>query len=208
LQGRPRIIREIEPEANGIIMAYLPGDEGGKAITDIIYGDINPSGKLPYTYQRNSGNMLTYLHKKTDIRDVNWGYNGFSPQYYFGYGLSYTNFEYDNLTINMDTLFGDSKLFVSVDVKNTGKIAGKEVVELYESDLIASVSPDVMRLIRFSKINLEPGETKNVIFTLNKKDFAFVDIQNKWITEDGIFKLSIGGDPRKLISKSFYYQNK
>jgi beta-glucosidase len=208
LQGRTRIIREIEPLVNGILMAYLPGDEGGRAIADILYGDINPSGKLPYTYQKYGGNMLTYLHKKTDIRDVNWGYNGFTPQYQFGFGLSYTSFEYSNINFNTDTLSGDKQLVVSIDVKNTGKIAGKEIVELYSSDLIASIAPDVIRLIGFTKINLEPGETKKVTFTIDKKDLAFVDINNKWVNEDGTFKISIGGDPKNLISKNFYYQNK
>jgi beta-glucosidase len=206
VQGRPRIIREIEPLVDAVIMAYLPGQEGGRAIADILYGTVNPSGKLPYTYPKYSGNMLPYYHKKTDIRDVNWGFDGFYPQYEFGYGLSYTNYEYSNLEIGTDTLKGSEALNISIDVKNTGDRDGKEVVEVFLKDLVATVSPDSKKLVRFDKIAMKPGETKTMHFSLNSKDLSFVGLKNTWITETGSFELQIGGDPQKLLKKQFYYK--
>lgn len=206
VQGRPRIIREIEPLVDGIIMAYLPGQEGGRAISDVIYGNINPSGKLPYTYPKYSGNTLTYYHKKTDIRDVNWGYDGFYPQFEFGFGLSYTTFEYSNFNISKDTLVGKEKLKISIDIKNTGKLEGKETVEVFVKDLVATISPDSKKLIKFKKLNLKPGETKMVNFTVKLEDLASIGIENKWIVEEGEFELSIGGNPQMLLKKMFYYK--
>ena len=206
LQGRPRIIREIEPLVDGILMAYYPGQEGGRAISDILYGKINPSGKLPYTYPKFSGNALTYYHKKTDIRDVNWGYDGFYPQYEFGYGLSYTNFKYSNLKISKDIIRNNDSIQVSIRVKNTGKMQGKEVVELFIKDLIASVSPDSKKLIRFQKINLKAGESKIVKFKISSKDLSFVGIDNKWIVEDGEFEVLVGGNPAKMMNKKIHFK--
>ena len=205
VEGRPRIIREIESLARGIVMAYLPGDEGGRAVADILYGDVNPSGKLPYTYPRNTGNILTYWHKKTDIRDVHWEFNGFNPQFEFGYGLSYTDFKFDNLTLTADTLTGDQLLTFSVDVTNTGRQSGKEVVEVYLKDKVATLSPDVKKLIRFTKTELKPGETKTVSFTLSKDDLSYIGFDNKPVLEEGDFELQVGGDPGKLLIKTFCY---
>jgi beta-glucosidase len=205
VEGRPRIIREIEPLAKGIIMAYQPGDEGGRAIGAILFGDKNPSGKLPYTYPKYTGNTLTYWHKKTDIRDVNWGYDGFYPQFEFGYGLSYAAFSYSDLKLSTDKLTGEANLTISIVVKNTSKIAGKEVVECYIKDMVASVSPDVMKLVRFSKIELQAGESKTVSFTINKDNLGFVGIDNKWITEPGEFKVLVGGNPKEFKEAGFVY---
>jgi beta-glucosidase len=205
VEGRPRIIREIEPLARGIVMAYLPGDEGGRAVADVLYGDVNPSGKLPYTYPRNTGNTLTYWHKKTDIRDVNWEYNGFNPQFEFGYGLSYTDFKFDNLILTSDTLSGDQQLAFSVDVTNKGRQSGKEVIEVYLKDMVATLSPDVKKLVRFAKTELKPGETKTVSFTLSKDDLSYIGFDNKPVLEEGDFELQVGGDPGKLLKKTFYY---
>lgn len=201
VQGRPRIIREIEPLVNAVVMAYLPGDEGGKAISDVLFGKVNPSGKLPYTYPKYSGNFLTYYHKKTDIRDVDWGYNGFYPQYEFGYGLSYTSFEYSNFKISSDVVSSKEELLISVDIKNTGNQGGKETVQVYLKDLVATVSPDSKRLVRFEKISLNPNETKTVQFKLNSNDFKTFGINNKWIFEEGDFEIQIGGNPQQLINK-------
>jgi beta-glucosidase len=205
VEGRPRIIREIEPLVQGIILAYLPGNEGGRAVADIIYGDMNPSGKLPFTYPKFTGNALTYLHKKADIRDRAWGFDGFYPQYEFGYGLSYTFFEYSNLELSTDTLFAGDSLGIRINVSNTGQIAGKEIVEIYIKDMVSSMSPDVIRLIRFKKIDLEPGETKNIEFVISESDLAFVGADNKWKTEKGYFTVFAGGDPGKLMEKNFLY---
>ena len=206
IQGRPRIIREIEPLADAIIMGYLPGEEGGRAIADIIYGNVNPSGKLPYTYPKFSGNTLTYYHKKTDIRDVNWGFDGFYPQYEFGFGLSYTTYEYSNLKLSTDSLKSSEELQISVDVKNTGNRDGKEIVQLYIKDLIATISPDTKKLVRFDKITLKPGEIKTVSFSINSADLASIGINNKWITEAGKFEIQVGGNPKEMLKKVFNYQ--
>jgi beta-glucosidase len=206
VEGRPRIIREIEPLARGIVMAYLPGDEGGRAVADVLFGKVNPSGKLPYTYPRNTGNCLPYWHKKTDIRDINWQFNGFNPQFEFGYGLSYTDFEFDNLALTADTLTGDQLLSFSVDVTNKGRRSGKEVVEVYLKDMVATLSPDEKKLVRFTKTELQPGETKNICFTLSKDDLSYIGFDNKPVLEEGDFQLQVGGDPGKLLKKAFYYR--
>lgn len=207
VQGRPRIIRKIEPLVDAIVMAYLPGEEGGRAISDVLFGNVNPSGKLPYTYPKFSGNALPYYHKKADIRDINWGYDGFYPQFEFGFGLSYTTFEYSNLKINKDTLAGLEELKISIDVKNIGAREGKEIVEVYIKDLVATVSPDAKKLVRFSKISLMLGETKTVNFTLTSKDLASIGIKNKWITEEGDFEILVGGNPQELLKQNVYFKN-
>jgi beta-glucosidase len=196
-EGRPRIIREIEPLAQGIIMAYWPASRGGNAIADVLFGDYNPSGKLPFTYPRYSGEIMTYDHKALDeaLEEVNPSYKysyQFNPQWPFGHGLSYTTFEYSNLKLSSDKLTGNGTLKVSVTVKNTGKMAGKETVELYSRDLYASITPSVKRLRRFQKINLQPGASQTVEFELSKADLAFVNNDMKWITEPGDFELMIG----------------
>lgn len=206
VQGRPRIINEIEPLIDAIVMAYLPGDEGGRAISDVLYGNTNPSGKLPYTYPKYSGNYLTYYHKKTDIRDANWEYNGFYPQFEFGFGLSYTTFEYSNLTISTDTLVGSEELKISIDVKNSGTREGKEVVQVYLKDLVATVSPDSKKLIRFSKINLKEGEQKTINFSLTSEDLKSIGLDNTWIIEEGEFEVQVGGSSKELMKKIFYYK--
>jgi beta-glucosidase len=205
VQGRPRIIREIEPLVDAVIMGYYPGEEGGRAISDVLFGKVNPSGKLPYTYPKFTGNALTYYYKKTDIRDANWGFDGFYPQFEFGFGLSYTTYEYSNLKINTENLKGSQELKISVDVKNTGSKEGKEIVEVFITDLVATVSPDCKKLVRFSKIGLKSGETKTVTFSLNSSDLASIGMEDKWITEEGEFELQVGGNPQALLKKVFYY---
>jgi len=199
VEGRPRIIRDIEPEVDGILMAYLPGQEGGRAVSDVLFGNVNPSGKLPYTYPKFTGNTLTYYHKKTDIRDVNWGFDGFYPQYEFGYGLSYTNFEFEELQAREITKYNYE---VSIKVTNRGDLSGMEVIQVYVKDIVAVVSPDVKRLVNFEKIDLRPGESKTVVFQLSKEDFMHVGIGNKWILEPGEFEIQIGGNPNELITTS------
>lgn len=199
VQGRPRIIKEIEPMVKGIIMAYLPGDEGGRAIASIIYGDKNPSGKLPYTYPKYTGNTLPYNHKKTDIRDVNWQYNGFYPQFEFGFGLSYTKFTYSNLKLSTNLIQGNDSLIITVDVKNTGAIPGKEITECYIKDVVATISPDMLKLVRFAKTAINPGESKTIKFSINKNDLGFVGNNNQWITEPGMFNIYVGGNPSEML---------
>ncbi len=207
VQGRPRIIREIEPLANAILMAYLPGQEGGRAIADALFGDINPSGKLPYTYPKFTGNILPYYHKKTDIRDKNWGYDGFDPQYSFGHGLSYTSFALNKLTTSSKSISGSESVTLNVEVTNTGSRKGKTAVELYCKDLIASVAPDSKKLIRFQKIELESKETKTVQFTISKDDLGFVNAKNEWVVEPGTFRFFVGTDPNDLLETEMEYMS-
>jgi beta-glucosidase len=206
VQGRPRIIRDIEPLSDAIVMAYVPGQEGGRAISDVLFGHINPSGKLPYTYPLYSGNALTYYHKKADIRDITWAYDGFYSQYEFGYGLSYTSFKYSNVILDKEILNGNETLNVSVTIKNTGKREGKDVVQLYIKDLWASVAPDSKRLIGFEKISLKPNESKTITFEIERADLKFIGIENKWVVEEGEFEIQVGGNPKELIKKQFEYK--
>jgi beta-glucosidase len=206
LEGRPRIVREIEPLCQGILMGYWPGPQGGKAIAEIIFGDVNPSGKLPFTYPRFSGDILTYDHKQLDeaveIADPgNYAFKyEFNPQWQFGHGLSYTTFAYENLKISTDTLKGNASIKISLIVKNTGNRSGKEVVELYTQDMVASITPSVKRLRRYTKIKLEPGATQEISFELKATDLAFVNKDLHWVTERGWFEIIIGNEKKK-----FYY---
>ncbi|HVD98719.1 MAG TPA: glycoside hydrolase family 3 N-terminal domain-containing protein [Cytophagaceae bacterium] len=200
-ENRPRLIRKIEPLVSAVVMAYLPGNEGGRALAEVVYGDFNPCGKLPFTYPKYSGSLVTYDHKLSEKRDKYFQMNAFNPQYTFGSGLSYTTFAYSELALSKDTLSGSDTLTVSVKVTNTGERAGKEVVQLYTRDDYASITPSVKRLKRFSKIELQPGETKTVRFTLGASDLAFVNNDNKWITEPGSFGVMVDG-----LKSSFIYK--
>lgn len=200
-EGRPRIIREIEPLASAIVLAYLPGDEGAPAIADILFGDVNPSGKLPYTYPRYANALLTYDHKGTETIATTFGTDAFRPQYPFGHGLSYTTFRYDNLQLSGAPLRADGRLTVSVDVTNSGSHAGMEVVQLYVTDKVASITPSVKRLRGFEKIELQPGEKKTVSFTLTPRDLAFIGMDHSWVTEAGEFEVEIAGK-----KQSFFYE--
>ena len=188
VEGRPRIINDIVPLADGILMAYLPGHEGGRATADILFGDQNPSGELPFTYPSGVNDLVTYDHNYTD--EV--GPLGFNPQWEFGHGLSYTSFAYSNLDIKPTQFSEGGQIEISVEVSNTGDRAGKEVVQLYASDLVASVTPPVKRLRGFEKIELEAGESRTISFTLKPEDLEFVGRDNEWIVEAGDFKIQIG----------------
>ncbi|MBN2593111.1 MAG: glycoside hydrolase family 3 C-terminal domain-containing protein, partial [Sedimentisphaerales bacterium] len=189
VQGRPRVVRTIVDHAGAILTAYLPGMEGGQAIADVLFGDVNPSGKLPFTYPKYSGWHVCYDHKKSEDTAP----NKFDPQWQFGHGLSYTTFEYSNLKLDKKQLSPDDKLTVMVNVSNTGSREGAEIVQLYLSDIIATVTPPVKSLKRFTKVFLKPGEKKTVKFVLGWDDFAFIGRQNKPIVEPGEFKVSLGG---------------
>ena len=171
-------------------------------MADILFGDYNPSGKLPITYPRYANTIMPYDHTKADRRDGGFGFEGFNPQYPFGFGLSYTQFSYSNLTISGDTIGGSEPLSVSVKVSNDGLLKGQEVVQLYTSDLVASIVPAVKQLKRFEKITLAPGEIKTVNFSIKASDLAFVNRENQWVTETGDFILSID-----TLTARFYFQN-
>ena len=202
VEGRPKIIRDIEPLSDAIVQAYLPGDQGASAIVDVLCGDINPSGKLPYTYPRHNGVIMHYDHKQSELINANtWKNDFYNPQWDFGFGLSYTTFEYSNMQITNKTLSTENKLLVSVDVTNTGKMKGKEVVQLYVRDHFASISPSLRKLKRFTKIELEPSEKRTVAFTIGIEDLKFYGKENKWIVEEGKFSLMINS-----LSKDFNFK--
>lgn len=188
VEGRPRIINSIVKKVKGILMAYLPGPYGSRAIAEAIFGELNPSGKLPFTYPRYVNDLVCYDH--TYLEDYDG--NHFNPQWPFGYGLSYTTFKYQNLKINKKEFKKGENIKISVEVKNTGKRTGKESVLLYLSDLYRSVTPPVKQLKRFEKIELKPGEMKTVTFNLTIQDLSFVNIANEWIVEPGDFKITVG----------------
>ena len=193
LEGRPRIISEIEPLCDAIIMAYLPGDEGAEAIRQIIYGEFNPEGRLPFTYPRFASSHTTYDHKHTDRLDPKFGWDAVNPQYEFGHGLSYTEYTYENLRISSEAVsFGDV-LKVEVDVTNVGDRAGAETVMLFTSDSVATITPSVKVLRQFEKIALEPNQTVTVSFDLEMSELAFVGRDNSWIVEPGDFIVRVGG---------------
>lgn len=203
-QGRPRIIREIEPLADAILNIYLPGNYGGIALSEILYGDYNPNGKLPFTYPLFVNSLVTYDHKPSENRNrvegmYDYG-SDFVIQYPFGYGLSYTTFEYSNLTLSDSTLTKNNEITVSVDIKNTGKYMGKEAILLYTSDVYASVTPDIRRLRAFEKISLDAGQQKTVTFTITPDDISFVNENIERVTEAGEFKVQVAN-----LSQSFSY---
>ena len=203
VEGRPKIIRDIEPLSDAILQAYLPGDQGAIALVDILCGNVNPSGKLPYTYPRYNGVIMHYDYKQSELLNGNtWKNDFYNPQWDFGFGLSYTNFEYSNMQIGSNELFPHEELTISVDVTNTGEMRGKEVVQLYIRDHYASVSPCLKKLKRFVKIELEPLETKKVEFRISEKDLQFFGVNNEWITEQGKFSVIIDKQ-----SKDFNFKN-
>ena len=194
-EGRPRLIADIEPLAQGIIDILIPGNMGGDALANLVSGKSNFSGKMPYTYPKEINSLANYDFKKSEevgTMEGAYDYNAkITQQWGFGYGLSYTSYKYSNLKVSQSDFRHGDIIKVSVDVKNTGKVAGKESVLLFSSDLIASMVPDGRRLRAFDKIELQPGETKTVTFDLNADDLAFVGYDGKWRLEEGDFKLMI-----------------
>ena len=195
-EGRPRLIADIEPLAKAIVDIFIPGNYGADALANLLAGDTNFSGKMPYTYPKEINSLNTYDYKVSEeVGTMEGAYNydaKVSLQWPFGYGLSYTTFEYSNLKVDKQSFTADDILTVSVDVKNTGSRAGKEAVLLYSSDLVASIVPDNKRLRDFTKISLEPGEVKTVTFRLPAKNLAFVGADGKWTLEEGDFVLKVG----------------
>ena len=194
-EGRPRLIADIEPLAQGIIDILIPGNMGGDALANLVSGKSNFSGKMPYTYPKEINSLANYDFKKSEevgTMEGAYDYNAkITQQWGFGYGLSYTSYKYSNLKVSQSDFRHGDIIKVSVDVKNTGKVAGKESVLLFSSDLIASMVPDGRRLRAFDKVELQPGETKTVTFELKADDLAFVGWDGKWRLEEGNFKLMI-----------------
>ncbi len=195
-EGRPRFITGIEPKMSGILMAYWSGKKTAEAIADVLFGDYNPDGKLPFSYPRSMGEMVLYDRKPTeDVREIfnaDMNASGYDPMYRFGWGLSYTTFDYSDIQLSSNTLKGDGTITISVTVKNTGRRDGKNTVELYTHEQYASITPNMQRLRAFKKIFLKAGESQTVSFTLGKADIAFVNAQLKTVTEPGDFDVMIG----------------
>ena len=195
--GRPRLIADIEPLSKAVVNAMLPGNYGGDALANTMAGDVNFSGKMPYTYPKEINSLITYDHKPCEHigKQMEGAYNydaQVSVQWPFGYGQSYTNYQYSNLRVNKPTFNADDVLTFTVDVKNTGSQKGKESVLLFSSDMVASLTPDVRRLRGFEKIELAPGETKTVTINVNGSDLAFVGYDKKWVLEEGDFIVQVG----------------
>ncbi len=193
-EGRPRIINEIADDISSILLAYRPGSKGANAITDVLFGDYCPNGKLPFTYPKHTGNLITY---DAPIRNQKLH----TPQWPFGHGLSYTTFKFGNINISTDTLVGNQNLLIDIDVTNTGKRNSLIAIDLFIKDLVASIIPPMKKLRKFKKISLNSGETKNIKFSINKNDLGFVNSDLKYVTEPGSFEISINDK-----SKIFYYK--
>ena len=211
-EGRPRLIADIEPLAQGIIDILIPGNMGGDALVNLVSGKSNFSGKMPYTYPKEINSLANYDFKKSEevgTMEGAYDYNAkITQQWGFGYGLSYTSYQYSNLKVSQSDFRHGDIIKVSVDVKNTGKVAGKESVLLFSSDLISSMVPDGRRLRAFDKIELQPGETKTVTFDLNADDLAFVGYDGKWVLEEGDFKLMIADQSADIhCEKTYQWQS-
>lgn len=198
-EGRPRIITEAESKSAATIMTYLSGNEGGNALADILFGDANPSGRLPITYPRYPNALVNYYRKNIENGNSD-DQHAYNPLYEFGYGLSYTTFAYSNLHVSKPALKDGETLTVTVDIKNTGSREGRESVLLYTREEYASITPDTKRLRAFQKIDLQPGESRTVSFKITPKDIAFVNDVSKTVTEGGEFKIMIGD-----LTSSFNY---
>ncbi|MBN1126986.1 MAG: glycoside hydrolase family 3 C-terminal domain-containing protein [Sedimentisphaerales bacterium] len=183
LEGRPRLLGSVAEQADAIVMGYLPGQEGGVAIADVLFGDVNPSGKLPFTYPKHTGDLTLYDRKNSE---------NYQPQWPFGHGLSYTMFKYENLVLSNSKIGVEDALTISVDVTNTGTRSGKEIVQLYLQDMVRSVTPPVRQLKRFVKVDLNSGEKRIVTFTLTKDDLSFIGEDSLPAVEPGMFKVYIG----------------
>jgi beta-glucosidase len=215
-EGRPRLIRKIEPGAKAILQLYLPGNFGGDALADILTGDVNPSGKLSYTYPKFEQGLITYDHKPGQNLEgkmegaYDYGAQT-SVQYPFGYGLSYTTFDYSNLQVDRTEFTSGDTITLSVDITNSGSVEGKEALLLFSSDRVASITPDVRRLRAFEKISLKPGERERVTIRLAADDLAFVNEHGKWTLEEGDFMLQAGdqtADIRCAVTKIWETPNR
>ena len=207
-EGRPRIISDIVPLAQAVVDILLPGNYGGDALALLLAGKRNFSGRLPYTYPSEINSLANYDFKKSEevgTMEGAYDYNArITQQWAFGYGKSYTTFEYSNLKVDKQHFTKDDVLQVSVDVKNTGKTAGKESVLLYSSDLVATMTPDGRRLRQFDKVELQPGETRTVTLQLKASDLAFVGYDGRWTLEEGDFDLSIGTLTTRIVCDQTY----
>lgn len=204
LQGRPRLLSSEAQEAGAIIHAFYPGEMGGVALDQLLYGYSNFSGKLPYTYPKHSGHLAGYPYRGSDQLDASFGMEGYPPLYPFGHGKSYTSFTYNNLTCS-DTVVGpEHSLTCSITVQNTGKVTGRESVQWYLKDEVASVSPVLWRMVGFQNIELAPGQQQTLTFVLPDRSLQLVDRNQNWSWESGYFQLGVGPDSENLQPHRFF----
>lgn len=198
-EGRPRVISRIADRVSGILLALNPSNEGGRAVADVLFGDYNPNGKLPFTYPRSPGYLATYDRRAFETDGKDYKNSPFYPQFEFGAGLSYTTFAYSNLQMPSKSIAPNAAVKISATVTNTGTKAGKETAILYLRDEVASLTPAGKRVKRFAKIHLEPGQSKTLTFTLRREDFSFVNRDNQPTVEAGDFTVMIGGLSGKFM---------
>lgn len=210
MNGRPLTISWMVEKASAILETWFLGIEAGNAITDVLFGDVNPSGKLPITFPRNVGQIpIYYNHKNTgrpmsdDMYTSKYIDSPQTPLYPFGFGLSYTSFAYENISVNPKQMGRNGNLIVSVDVTNTGKVAGEEIVQLYIQDKVASITRPVKELKDFKKINLQPGEKTTVQFMLRPEQLAFYNLDMKWTIEPGMFNVFVGGNSQDVLQSEY-----
>jgi beta-glucosidase len=201
LEGRPRIIHDIVSGASGIIQAYLPGNYGAEALVSLMYGDKNFSGKLPYTYPKFDGVIEFYDHPKSVDRSKSGDFSAYNPEWDFGFGLTYSNFEYSDMKLSQETFSDKDSIAVTVTVKNKSSMPGKEVIQLYVSDDFASLIPTGKSLKRFQKINVPANSEVTQTFYLNSSDFQFVGKDGDFIVEEGDFTIRVGNLSKKLSYK-------
>jgi len=196
INGRPLTINWAQENVPAILEAWLPGEEGAEALAEVIFGDVSPSGKLPISFPRHVGQVPIYHNHKPSGGKSHWkgayADESNTPLYAFGYGLSYTSFTLDNLQLNKTELATNDTVQISVDVSNTGQMAGDEVVQLYIQDLVASITRPVQDLKGFKRIHLAPGESKTVTFTLDATQLGFYDANMDFIVEPGTVKVMVG----------------
>jgi len=196
VQGRPRVLGTSLEGVVAVLTAYNPGTEGGQAVADVIYGDVNPSGHLPYTYPATPTGYATYDYKPSERLAADFGMEGAEPLFDFGVGLSYTSFAYSDLQVSASTVAASGlrdggELEVAVTIQNTGDRRGKDVVQLYVSDVVASVTPAARRLKRFAKVDLAPGASQTIRFTLTRDDLSFIGRDRQSVVEPGVFEIRI-----------------
>jgi beta-glucosidase len=201
VEGRPRIINRIADRAQSILLALNPGNEGGVAVADVLFGDYNPGGRLPFTYPRTPNGLVHYDHKLFETEATSFGNMAFNPQFEFGHGLSYTTYAYTDLKVSPESVPMSGAVNISVTVRNTGRRAGKETVILYVRDVVASLAPPGRRVRRFAKVYLEPGQSRALNFTLRPEDLSFVGADNRTVVEPGDFDVMVGGLTAKLTVK-------
>ncbi len=203
--GRPRLISDIEPLMSAVVNVYLPGNFGGDALSDILSGKVNPSGKLPYSYPAYPNSLITYYYKPSEVQNNSQGAYNYVGEvnnlYNFGFGLSYSEFKYSDLKVNKERFNMNDSIKISVNVQNLSKIDGFETIQLYSSDLYASVTPDIKRLRDFKKVKVNAGETKTIIFNLPVSELAFVNSENEFVVEPGRFNLSIDNLSKEISVK-------